>query len=234
MTPADERLEAFRADFRGAQVPGGYAPGRHLFGVVAVCLVSVGFALTRVDQMSLSVWLMIPATCVLANLAEYLAHRYLMHQVVGPFAYLYRRHSGTHHRFFTMDRMSVDSADDFPAVIFPVRVSGFFLVGIAAPLAWGVGALLGAASGWVCLATSMSYYLSYELLHLGAHLPATHPWGRVGAVRWIRRHHGLHHDSRRMRAVNFNITVPLWDWLLGTFATAAAAQDDETRRERAG
>ena len=107
MTSADERLEAFRADFRGAQVPDGYAPVGHLFGVVTVCLVTVGFALTRVEHMSLSVWLMIPATYVLANLAEYLAHRHLMHRVVGPFAYLYRRHSGTHHRFFTMDRLSL-------------------------------------------------------------------------------------------------------------------------------
>jgi sterol desaturase/sphingolipid hydroxylase (fatty acid hydroxylase superfamily) len=38
-------------------------------------------------------------------------------------------------------------------------------------------------------------------------------------VRILRRHHAIHHDPRLMQRYNFNVTVPLWDWVRGTIVT---------------
>ena len=98
-------------------------------------------------------------------------------------------------------------------------------VGPVAPAAWGVGWRITPDIGWLFLATAVAYYLSYELLHLGAHLPVQNRWGRARVVRWVRAHHAVHHDPRRMRHEAFNITVPLWDAVLGTVASRDDAAD---------
>ena len=112
--------------------------------------------------------------------------------------------------------MAVDSSRDLPAVLFPARVSLFFIGGVGAPVAAAVGWVTHPDVGWLFLAVAVAYYLSYELLHLGTHLPHTHWWGRAKIVCWIRTHHAAHHDPRRMRHIGFNITLPLWDRVFGT------------------
>ena len=62
----------------------------------------------------------------------------------------------------------------------------------------------------------MLYVVSYEWLHLSFHLPATHFIARLGVVKKLKRHHATHHDPRLMQKWNFNVTVPLWDWVRGT------------------
>lgn len=220
-----ERLDAFRQDFRAANVHSGYVWSRHVAAVVLYCVTAIGGALAQVEVWSAIYALVVPCAYVFANLAEYTLHRFLMHRVRWPFEFLYRRHSGEHHRFFTRHRMDVDSLRDLPAVIFPARVSLFFVGGVAAPAAWVVGWRITPDIGWLFLATAVAYYLSYELLHLGAHLPVQNRWGRARVVRWVRAHHAVHHDPRRMRHEAFNITVPLWDAVLGTVASRDDAAD---------
>jgi sterol desaturase/sphingolipid hydroxylase (fatty acid hydroxylase superfamily) len=62
----------------------------------------------------------------------------------------------------------------------------------------------------------MLYVLSYEWLHLAYHLPQDTVLGRNPLVRVLARHHARHHDPRLMQKWNFNVTVPLWDWVRGT------------------
>jgi sterol desaturase/sphingolipid hydroxylase (fatty acid hydroxylase superfamily) len=58
--------------------------------------------------------------------------------------------------------------------------------------------------------------LSYEWLHLAYHLPPDGRIGRLRAVAVLRRHHATHHATHLMNRWNFNVTVPLWDWVRGT------------------
>ena len=48
------------------------------------------------------------------------------------------------------------------------------------------------------------------------HLPAEHPVARLGIFKALKRHHAIHHDPRLMRRFNFNVNLPLWDWVRGT------------------
>ena len=66
------------------------------------------------------------------------------------------------------------------------------------------------------LATCMFYTVSYEWLHLSYHLPPDSFVGRRWLVRVLRRHHATHHTPELMQRWNFNVPLPLWEFLRGT------------------
>jgi sterol desaturase/sphingolipid hydroxylase (fatty acid hydroxylase superfamily) len=88
-------------------------------------------------------------------------------------------------------------------------------VALAALVSPNVGAL------WV--ATTIAYVLAYEWLHLSYHLPEDGPVGRLPLVRVLRRHHAIHHAPEFMQRWNFNVTLPLLDWIRGTLYRPARA-----------
>ena len=53
------------------------------------------------------------------------------------------------------------------------------------------------------------------------HLPPESFVGRRRLVRVLREHHARHHHPRLMQRWNFNVTVPLFDWLHGTIVSRA-------------
>ena len=69
--------------------------------------------------------------------------------------------------------------------------------------------------------------VSYEVLHLCYHAPKDSFIGRRKIIRILRTHHARHHDPRRMQKYNFNVTVPLFDWIMGTMAPPAQKTADE-------
>lgn len=211
-----ERVAAFRADYRQATVPPGYDGRVHLAATTVLQLGTLVVALTFGRGASLVEWLTIPAAFVLANVVEWAGHRWLMHVPRPGLGFLYRRHAGVHHRFFTANAMAVGSTRDFHAVIFPLQVSLFYLGLVAAPIALALGSLVTPTVGWLFLAAAVGYYEFYEVLHLLSHLE---PRGWLARSPWlasVRAHHARHHDPREMRHGNFNITVPLADTLFGT------------------
>jgi hypothetical protein len=211
-----ERVAAFRADYRQGTVPPSYDGRAHLAATTALQLGACAVALAFGRGASLVEWMIVPVTFVLANVIEWAGHRWLMHVPRPGLGFLYRRHSGVHHRFFTEHAMAVGSTRDFHAVIFPLQVSLFYLGLVAMPLAFALGALVTPEVGWLFLAAAVAYYELYELLHLLTHLEPRGWLARSAGLAHIRAHHARHHDPRVMRHGNFNITVPLADTLFGT------------------
>ena len=62
-----------------------------------------------------------------------------------------------------------------------------------------------------------AYVIAYEVTHLLYHLPEALV-GDSRLVRVLKEHHARHHDPRLMQKWNFNVTVPLADWVLKTIA----------------
>ena len=60
--------------------------------------------------------------------------------------------------------------------------------------------------------------VSYEVLHLCYHAPKNSFIGRRKIIGVLRTHHARHHDPRLMQRYNFNVTVPIFDWIMGTMA----------------
>jgi sterol desaturase/sphingolipid hydroxylase (fatty acid hydroxylase superfamily) len=92
------------------------------------------------------------------------------------------------------------------------------VVAISAPIAFALALLLTHNCGWIALATSGVYVVTYELTHLAYHMPEDSWVGRLPLVAVLREHHRRHHHPALMQKWNFNVTVPLFDWIHGTLA----------------
>jgi len=211
-----------------ALIPERYSPRAHLAATVGIGLMAIIVGAAAIDAFR---WVFVPvaaAFLVFANFVEWAAHRWILHRRRRFLEPLYDQHVPRHHRFYIDGDMAVGSRREWRFVLMPAR--GVLAIAVLAiPLALLVGALCGADCGWVALMTVGSYASLYELMHLAYHLPDDHPVRRVRTtrrvIRWLSRHHAHHHDPRLMQDWNFNVTVPLWDFLLGTNRWGRKAQE---------
>jgi hypothetical protein len=211
-----EQVRAFRERYRRDHVPARYRGAGHLvftFGGGSVALVA---CLLQLDAVQPLEWLAVPLSALYANLAEYFGHRGPMHHRRRGLGLVYERHACQHHRFFTATAMPVDTLRDLRAVLFPPVLMTFFVLAFAVPAGWLLAALTTANVAWLFVATSLGYFLNYEVLHLAYHLPPRYAVARWPVVGRLKRLHEAHHDPRLMARHNFNISYPLGDWLFGT------------------
>jgi hypothetical protein len=186
----------------------------HLLGLLAQAGLIMGAAAWFLRGVRPWEWLLVPAALVFANGFEWVVHRGPLHHPFFP-RIVYNRHTLTHHAAFSHEDMSVRSWRELRIVLFPLfALPGLqlLILPVVGLLAWTLGR--NAAALFVVSATF--YYLLYELLHLSYHLPEAHPVSRLRVVRWLKRHHQRHHDPRRMTDGNFNVSIPLFVWLLRT------------------
>jgi hypothetical protein len=212
-----------------ARVPRWYSPLGHLAGTVGIGVATVALAIRGLDTPRARDFGVIPAAFVFANLVEWLAHRHLMHQRRRPFTVLYDRHTPEHHRVYRYESMAIREARELRLVLIPAAgVLGIVL--LAAPAAAACALVWGENVGWLFLLTSAVYVVGYELSHLAYHLPESSLVYRLPVLCALREHHARHHIPRLMQRANFNVTIPLCDWLFGTLASS---EDARRARERA-
>jgi hypothetical protein len=212
LMPLSERDELRR---RATARAGWYSPWAHLltpslFGLAVV--VAMALSLRDVKWWELA---FAAGVYVLSNAVEWRAHRDLLHKRFAPLGVLYDRHTPIHHRVFVAGDMEMRDPREFRLVLLPA-FGVIAIVLITAPpaaLLWISGQRnLGA----LYLLVTTAYVVLYEWLHLSYHLPERMLVGPLRAIRVLRRHHERHHDPRLMQRWNFNVTVPLWDWVRGT------------------
>ncbi|MDR9752628.1 SRPBCC family protein [Pseudomonas sp. SZMC_28357] len=205
---------AFRLRYRAAIHP-RYNPWLHggfvlLFGVLAM----FGFWST-VHQVQPWQWLTLPLTLLLANLVIYLVHRHLGHHKRRLAQLFYARHAGDHHSFFTPGFMTFERAQDWQVILFPAWLIVVHSVALTLPAWWLLkqwdANVAGLFAGCMILG-----YLLYEVFHACEHLPPSHPLARLPWIRQMRRLHEVHHRREMMQQRNFNIVLPLMDYLFGT------------------
>ncbi len=210
--------EVTRDEFRAevlAKIPETYSPMFHLLfpSIVGVAVIGASLAFLRAPT-ALDLYF-VPLVFLLSNAVEWRAHKHVLHRRTPPFELLYDRHTPVHHRVYMTDDMAIRSRREFGLVLIPPY--GILLIlAVTAPIA-GALAYFG-QTNLACLfiATTTAYVLSYEWLHLSYHLPADSFIGGLWIIGKLRRHHALHHDPRLMQKWNFNVTLPLWDWVRGT------------------
>ena len=129
------------------------------------------------------------------TLAEYLLHRFVMHEMKGKG--LASREHLRHHA----ERDSV--LESWYYAWTGVVIVGTGLGAAATALLGPIGICLGA--GWVAA------YGVYDWMHWRAHRrPVANAYER-----WIRRHHFHHHFGHPM--TNHGVTTPVWDMVFGTY-----------------
>lgn len=224
LRPSLEERNALRARAT-AEAPRWYSPWLHLAFPSFVGVAAVVACVAMLRDLRPAELLVVPLTWVVSNAVEWRAHRDLLHHRTWPLEVLYDRHTPIHHMIFVEGDMAMRSRDEFRLVLIPFYGILAILaatVPLAALLTWtglrNEGALF--------VATTSFYVVSYEWLHLAYHLPEDSFIARRRLVRRLRGHHARHHHPEKMQHKNFNVTVPLWDWLLGTLDRDAPGSPD--------
>lgn len=169
--------------------------------------------------------LAVAASVLYASVAEWLLHKYVMHEIFLGFRYPYVAHAQTHHEIFRADA-SYHLRDSTvahkirmawwngPAII---AIGMLPYIAIAVPLARYGSTEIAIAACVSGLVTFACYYGTYESLHWIMHDPKDRVIERTRVFRWLNAHHLLHHYDDRGR--NFNVVFPFADWCFGTLIT---------------
>lgn len=209
--PARERVRVEAI----ARIPSWYSGWAHLAFPSAVGIGLIAAAVSLLDRPSLAAWLTVPAVFVFVNFVEWHVHHHVLHRRTWPLEELFWRHTPEHHVIFVRDDMAMRSPREFRLVLIPFYgILAIFVTTLPVTAALWMWVSSNVALLWV--ATTMGYVVAYEWLHLSYHLPIDSRVGRLGVIRWLRRHHAMHHTPELMQRWNFNVTVPLADRVLGT------------------
>ncbi len=220
MTPAS------RAEFREdllSRVPRWYVPAVHLAFPAITGGAIAALALAQLRDVQAWQLLFVPVFLVMGNAIEWHAHRGLLHRRTRFLEVLYIHHTPMHHALYVSDGMALRSPRELRFILLPAYGLLAILLAsspIALVLLWIGQPNLAAL--WV--ASAVFYILTYEWLHLAYHLPESSAIGRLPLVQKLRRHHQRHHAPHLMQRWNFNVTVPLWDWVKGTIHGAERAR----------
>jgi hypothetical protein len=216
--PAEKRVQLRERLL--AETPGWYSPVAHLTGSTVFGLSIAVLAGLLLDGVRWWDWLAVPASFVIANFLEWHAHRDLLHKRQWWLPVLYDRHTPIHHLVFVSHDMAILERREWRQVLIPA--SGVALIVVMLFPVCAVIWLVGLPNmAILALITNIGYVLSYEWLHLSYHLSPESWIGRRRLIRFLGRHHAVHHAPSLMRRWNMNVTVPLWDWLRGSIADPA-------------
>ncbi|HEY4223514.1 MAG TPA: sterol desaturase family protein, partial [Myxococcota bacterium] len=170
--------------------------------------------------------LTVPVVLTLANMTEWRLHRDLLHKRSRFLPALYDRHTPVHHKIFVYGDMEIKAWREIKLVLIPAWAGVALFVGLL-PLAAVLWCALAHNVALLFMASCMVYVVSYEMLHMSYHLPASSFIGRNPVIRRLARHHSLHHDPRLMQQWNMNVSLPLWDHVRGTAVRSEASQNDK-------
>jgi hypothetical protein len=197
-----------------------YSPFLHLALPALFGVTVIGIAASLIQRLQWTEALFGAGLLVFANGAEWRIHKRVLHTRARLTAALYERHTPRHHMVFVTDDMALRSPQEFRLVLLP----GYAIVLLVASLSpisaslWLTGHRNLAA---VFVIVTTGYVLIYEWSHLSFHLPRDSKIGSLALVRWMARHHSVHHDPRVMQRWNMNVVVPFWDLIRGTRVRSA-------------
>lgn len=216
---ASMRDGARRPFSRDDVVDPSFSLGRHLGRTLGIAAAIAGLGGWLAWGASWWAWLAVPAFWLVANVFEWVIHRYPMHRPLRP-RVLYDNHARIHHRAFAGADQDIHDLRELSLVMMPWYTL-LFVFAAASPIAVVAGLLGGPGLAGVFLLSAVAYFLFYELVHTLHHLPQPLLqrtwWGRSRLLATMRANHHHHHQLRRMTEVNFNVTFAIADRLLGTY-----------------
>jgi hypothetical protein len=209
-----KRQEAFRADYRPRVSP-WYSGWLHVAVIYAIGGLALAYYIPHIHRPSLLEWSIVPLTLIATNVFEWWIHRFVMHRPIKGFMGIYRRHTLSHHQFFTETVATIDDSRDFRITFFPPYALVTFIA-MSVPPALVIGWLWSTNAAWLLMCTTVGMYLNYEFFHWCCHVKDDRIVRRIPLINTIRRHHIAHHNPAIMMDMNMNLTYPIADWLFGT------------------
>ncbi len=236
------------AEFDKEKFLAGFSARRHIVQSLIICAVlgaGAGWLARSAQPID---WLFLPGFWLFGNFVEWAFHKGPMHRPArGKSArVLYFNHTMVHHRAFLHDDMPIEETRDLGLILMPWYTLLLLMV-LGSPAALAAGAWRGVGVIGIFYLFALGYYLSYEVLHGMYHAPEA-MLRRYGFLanpifRFLRNHHAHHHRLDRMSRANFNVTLPVADFVMGTrekpvldadaAATATTWEDGMSDDERA-
>ncbi len=195
-----------------SKIPATYSPTAHFLIPAFLGAAALVGSLAFVHDIQPLELLTIPITLFFGLGFEWRVHKSVLHKKQPLLGILYVRHELHHHVVYTHDDMTMRDSREWRLVLMPAYAIVLVFV-MMVPIVSAVWYFASPNIALLHLATSMLFFLAYEWMHLAYHLPQTHPIGRLGLIRKLRELHLRHHDPSLMKRWNFNVTVPLWDWI---------------------
>ncbi|MEO7331434.1 MAG: sterol desaturase family protein [Minicystis sp.] len=214
-----------------ARLPRWYSPALHLAIPSAFGLGCLIFAFTHIHALRPIELCTIPLTLLAAFGFEWRVHQWVLHRRIPGLGLLYDRHELEHHVVFTYDDLAMRTPRELRLILMPAYAVVLVAL-INAPLALLTARYLTLNVGSLYLVTSMIFFLGYEWLHFFYHLPKESFIGRLSLVTRLREHHRRHHEPRLMKTWNFNVTLPLFDWIYGTTWSPARESAHDAKQAR--
>ncbi len=198
-----------------AEIPPWYSGYVHFVLINVVAILTICLLLSEIGQGGPGLGLFFVGFFVFANGFEWWIHRGPMHHPTRFLRLLYQRHTLKHHVIYTEQRMVIRDASELYYILFPWWFLPAILIANL-PVALVLSRSFSPDLGYLFYTCILAYYLVYEWFHTVHHV-APESWiGRRALVRWVRVHHRRHHDPARMERGNFNVSFPLWDYILGS------------------
>ena len=221
-TRDDRPLPRVIADFNRERHLVDFSLRDHLLKTATVCLLLLTGSLYLALQAQPLDWLLVIVFIICANFIEWGIHRYPMHRSVDfpPGArLLYLNHTLVHHRAFLHQTMPMRDRRELGLILMPWYTM-LLVMALGLPVALIAWWLRGPGVFGIFYFVALFYYLAYETLHALYHTDdATQRRLRLKDNRlfqFLRAHHAHHHRLDRMSRVNFNVTIPFTDLILGT------------------
>ena len=213
------QVEEFRQEFRENKIPWWYVPEAHIGTNIVVILAVFTYCFINISSPSFLELLMIPLMFIGGNFFVWVFHRYPLHRPFKIMPMAYKIHTLAHHHFYTDEAIIYRDKKDFIILFFPVH---FVLPvnGVLFPLLgyflreYG---LLSANASYLMIFMAALYLVLYEVFHFVSHLPTDAKILSIPIFRNAWRSHRLHHTHKYMGRYNFNIVVPIFDKLFGTY-----------------
>ncbi len=206
----------FRAQYQKESIPSYYNGIAHLAFTLSIWGSALIYCIYSIKNPTSQEWLVIPCTFLFSNFVEYFFHRYPMHRKMPLMFEIFKRHTLEHHHYFTHDLMEFENTRDFKMVLFPLFLILIFFGILIVGTGLFVGVLFSQNAGYFYSATGIFYFLNYEILHLAYHTPKTKFLSRIPYLESLKKLHQNHHCLKYMSHKNFNITYPIFDWIMGT------------------
>ena len=213
-------VEEYRRKYRESVIPPTYDGNRNVRNNVACCAGMIGGSVLMLEQWSWGTALAFAGGALAFNGLEYSFHRWVSHEKRPALAASYRRHAGEHHGFFDAENMSSPSLADYHVTIMPTATIAIYFIAFLLILGLPIGLIAGRSAGAAfSLAIAVSLFqldILHHYYHVGSDTRLARLLGRFAYFRYLKALHARHHAKGSMAHQGFNITHPLFDWILGT------------------
>lgn len=215
-----QKVQEFRKKYQKENSPKFYHGWVH-YGANFVFAISIAtYCISKLENVQTWELISIPCFALLANFVEYWAHRSFLHRIIGPIKLPYKEHTLMHHYYFTDQAMIAQGHQDFHRVLFNPPAVILFVVLIGLPTCILLGKTVSANFGYLSFTCAGLYFLLYETMHMIFHFPEDHWVYKIPGLKFLRMHHLIHHDLGKMARKNFNVVLPIFDFLFGTLETS--------------